>query len=53
MTLDGIKFPVYVIGTEDIETVDNIVFADGKVVDDKNMWGRTPVSYTHLRAHET
>tara|TARA_R100000656_G_scaffold96832_1_gene70301 strand:- start:1086 stop:1565 length:480 start_codon:yes stop_codon:yes gene_type:complete len=41
MTLDGIKFPVYVIGTEDIETVDNIIFADGKVVDDKNMWGRT------------
>ena len=41
MTLDGIKFPIYVIGTEDIETVDNVVFADGRVVDDKNMSGKT------------
>ena len=41
MTLDEIKFPIYVIGTEDIETVDNVVFADGRVVDDKNMSGKT------------
>ena len=41
MTLDGIRFPIYVIGTEDIETVDNVLFADGRVVDDKNMSGKT------------
>ena len=36
MTLDEIKFPIYVIGTEDIETIDGVVFAEGRVVDDKN-----------------
>ena len=41
MTLDDIKFPIYVIGTEEVETVDNVVFADGRVVDDKNMSGKT------------
>jgi len=41
MSLDDIKFPVYVIGTEDVETIDNVVFAEGRVVDDKNMSGKT------------
>ena len=41
MSLDDIKFPVYVIGTEDIETVDNVIFAEGRIVDDKNMSGKT------------
>jgi len=41
MSLDDIKFPVYVIGTEDIETIDNVIFAEGRVVDDKNVSGKT------------
>ena len=41
MKIHKIKFPIYVIGTEEIEERDGVLFADHKVVDDKNMSGDT------------
>ena len=41
MILDEITFPIYVIGTDNIEHRDGVVFADAKVVDDTNMKGST------------
>ena len=51
MTLDEIKFPIYVIGTEDVETVDNVVFAEGRVVDDKNMRKMSNIVENLIRRH--
>ena len=41
MKIHKIEFPIYVIGTEEIEERDGVLFADSKVVDDKNMSGDT------------
>ena len=41
MKIEEIIFPIYVIGTEEIKEQDGILFADNKVVDDKNMSGDT------------
>ena len=41
MKIHKIEFPIYVIGTEEIEERDGVLFADGKVVDDTNMTGST------------
>ena len=41
MKIHEIEFPIYVIGTEEIEETDGVLFADNRVVDDRNMSGDT------------
>lgn len=37
MKLQEIKFPIFAIRSESIKTIDGVVFADGKVLDNKNI----------------
>ena len=39
MIYDEIQFPIYVVGTEDVDLLDGLLVADGQVIDDKNMRG--------------
>tara|TARA_R100001510_G_C7639768_1_gene197486 strand:- start:661 stop:1155 length:495 start_codon:yes stop_codon:yes gene_type:complete len=39
MIYDEIQFPIYVVGTEDVDLIDGLLVADGQVIDDKNMPG--------------
>jgi hypothetical protein len=40
-TIPKIKFPVYVLPSENWENLDGLLFVDGELVDDKNMPGST------------
>ena len=37
MKLSEINFPVYWIDSEEIHTIDNVVFVNGQVLDNKNV----------------
>lgn len=39
MVYDKIKFPIYVVGTDDVDLIDGLLVADGQILDDKNMSG--------------
>lgn len=40
-TLKKVAFPVYVLPSDNWESVDGLLFVDGELVDDKNMPGKT------------
>jgi hypothetical protein len=40
MKLNDIRFPVYVVHTDDVLTRDGLLWCDGKVIDDKNIEGK-------------
>ena len=39
MIYDNIKFPIYVVSTDDVDLIDGLLIADGQILDDKNMSG--------------
>ena len=41
MKLEQIKWPVYVLHSDEIEERDGLLFCDTQIVDDKNMKGET------------
>jgi hypothetical protein len=41
MKLNDIRFPVYVVHTDDVLTRDGLLWCDGKVIDDKNIEGKS------------
>jgi len=41
MKLSDIRFPVYVVHTDDVATRDGLLWCDGKVIDDYNVKGHT------------
>ena len=41
MKLEDIRFPVYVVHTDDVLTRDGLLWCDGKVIDDKNIEGNS------------
>ena len=41
MKLEQIKWPVYVLHSDEIEERDGLLFCDTEIVDDKNMKGET------------
>ena len=41
MKLENIKWPVYVLHSDEVEERDGLLFCDTQIVDDKNMSGNT------------
>ncbi len=41
MVYDKVKFPVFVLHTDNIELIDGILFIDNQILDDTNMKGST------------
>jgi len=41
MKLHDIKFPIYVLHSDEVEERDGLLFCDTQIVDDKNMTGQT------------
>ena len=41
MNLSDIRFPVYVVHTDEVATRDGLLWCDGKIVDDKNTSGNS------------
>ena len=41
MKLENIKWPVYVLHSDEVEERDGLLFCDTQIVDDKNMSGKT------------
>ena len=41
MKLNDIRFPVYVVHTDDVLTRDGLLWCDGQVIDDKKIEGNS------------
>ena len=41
MVYDKLKFPLFVVHTDNVELVDGLLWVEGEVLDDTNMKGNT------------